>query len=489
MRLGRAFIVGIVAAVAVGMSGTAPAADAAPAQPACQIWATSQTDSHVTVINSHTSQVSSLSVNRGFNVVVTPDGSKVYVATASQGVKAIDVTGGYSVTTLVSSTSSYSLALSPSGDKLYVGEWRQGQPGLVTEYSTATNATTNRTASTGPDSADIAVSPDGSHIYVADYNSGPNPTVTKIATSDFTRTIHQVGAAGHTPSGLVVSPDGSKLFVTFQLGNVVNEIRTSDMAVLRTLAGLNQPRGIAINSSGSAIFVSNAASNNVVRIDTNTFQVTHTIPVGANPIDVAIAPDNSQLFVTNRNSGTVSRIDLATNTNIESIPFNVTPWGIAIGPSNCTTVAPQQAPAPVVPIWRVTMDPAGGECLDGGSTHDTTWTSVFVGFRYLPGASDCEREGYSFAGWADVAEPKVPVTFPLLVDPADGKKRAFAASNFSLVAVWAAVEDELDDLTGTAPGAFVGGPDRVTAEGGGVVDGYYIPPRTQFGLWMLAIRR
>ena len=138
------------------------------------------------------------------------------------------------------------------------------------------------------------------------------------------------------------------------------------------------------------------------------------------------------------------------------------------------------------------MDPAGGVCADGASSHHDDWTSVFVGYRYLPGASDCEREGYSFAGWADADEPDTPLTLPLLVDPADGEKRAFAASNFSLVAVWAKVEEtpELpEDLSGTAPGSFVGGPDRRTREGGGVVDGYYIPPRTQFGPWMLAIRR
>jgi hypothetical protein len=35
-----------------------------------------------------------------------------------------------------------------------------------------------------------------------------------------------------------------------------------------------------------------------------------------------------------------------------------------------------------------------------------------------------------------------------------------------------------DNLSGTAPGAYVGGVDRPTAEGGAVVDGYYIPPGT-----------
>lgn len=139
-------------------------------------------------------------------------------------------------------------------------------------------------------------------------------------------------------------------------------------------------------------------------------------------------------------------------------------------------------------MWKVSMDPADGECVDGTTSHSTEWTSVFVGYRYLPGEDDCDRDGFDFNGWADVASPGVALRLPLLIDPTDGKKRWFVAANHSLIAVWTPQEDELDDLSGTAPGSFVGGADRRTREGGGVVDGYYIPPGTQFGPWMLQRR-
>lgn len=137
-----------------------------------------------------------------------------------------------------------------------------------------------------------------------------------------------------------------------------------------------------------------------------------------------------------------------------------------------------------IAIWRVSLDPSGGECRDGSSRFTKPKVSVFVGYRYLPAAGDCTRVGFVFDGWADEAAPTVVVKMPLLVDPVDGKKRYFVAANANLVAVWKPTE--LDDLTGTAPGAFVGGPDRRTREGGGVVDGFYIPPNTAFGGWMLA---
>lgn len=136
---------------------------------------------------------------------------------------------------------------------------------------------------------------------------------------------------------------------------------------------------------------------------------------------------------------------------------------------------------PIVSLWRVTMDPAGGECTDETTIHDSTWTSIFMGYRYLPGEDDCERNGFTFTGWAEVTNPVEALRLPLLTDPTDGKKRWFVAANHSLVATWTPVESELENLAGKAPGVFVGGPDRRTAEGGGVVDGYYIPPGTRFG--------
>lgn len=476
---------GIVAAAAVLFPGPAPIVEAVPAFPACEIWVSSATDPHVAIIDAHTSQPSALNVGQwSTGIAATPDGSKVYVAHNSQTLTEVNRSGGHTLSTI--SASGHTLAMSPSGDHLYAVDPNANQ---LLEISTATNASTGRVATVGASPADIVMSRDGAYIYVANL---AGDSISKVATSNFAVTTHQNQGAFIGPAGIALSPDGSTLYVASAFNHTLEVVRTSDMTVLHSVPVSQLPIDVEINSSGSVIYVLTTADGTVVEIPTDTLVPRpNPVVVGANPQRLAIAPDNSQLFTTNLGIGTVSRIDLATRTVIETIPVNVDPIGIALVPANCT-VTPQQAPAPVVPIWRVTMDPAGGVCADGASSHHDDWTSVFVGYRYLPGASDCEREGYSFAGWADADEPDTPLTLPLLVDPADGEKRAFAASNFSLVAVWAKVEEtpELpEDLSGTAPGSFVGGPDRRTREGGGVVDGYYIPPRTQFGPWMLAIRR
>jgi len=120
------------------------------------------------------------------------------------------------------------------------------------------------------------------------------------------------------------------------------------------------------------------------------------------------------------------QLGIGTNTN-SNVPIEI--QGLVL-------VTPIVAtPAPVVALWSTTLDPAGGSCVDG-ATHSETWTAFFLGYRYLPGASDCTQNGFAFAGWANTTTPTTVRTFPLLVDPSDGALRSFIAENVTLVAVW-----------------------------------------------------
>lgn len=316
--------------------------------PVCQVYVTSLRGNHITIIDGVTSQVSSLAVgDLTWNVAVTPDGSKAYLATDNTGIKVIDVDGGYSLSTI--SEASFILATSPDGNKLYTAGWSSG---VLKEFNTSTGVATGRSGSTGTNPGAIAVSPDGAHIYVANYNSSP-ATITKIATSTFTATDHQVDPGGVSPAGVAVSPDGTKLYSVLYFGGKVQEIRTSDMTVLRTVVVPNNSRDVVTNSTGSKIYVTSSNTNYVIEIDTLTFAVTDTIVVGVQPQKLAISPDDRFLFVTNETGNSVSKINLSTNSVVDTITVNDRPFGIAIGPSNCTTIAP---PAPVTPAVVVTPE-------------------------------------------------------------------------------------------------------------------------------------
>jgi hypothetical protein len=72
---------------------------------------------------------------------------------------------------------------------------------------------------------------------------------------------------------------------------------------------------------------------------------------------------------------------------------------------------------------------------------------VFVGYRYLPNATDCTRPGYTFTGWANTTTPNTPTGLPLLTDPSDGTRRNFIAANADLIAIWTADPELITDLT------------------------------------------
>ena len=98
-----------------------------------------------------------------------------------------------------------------------------------------------------------------------------------------------------------------------------------------------------------------------------------------------------------------------------------------------------------LPIWRATLDPNGGTCADN-TPRTATWTSVFVGYRYLPGPTDCSRPGHVFAGWADTTTPTVARTFPLLTDPSSNTQRYFVAENVDLTAIWKPLPTAVPEL-------------------------------------------
>jgi YVTN family beta-propeller protein len=138
-------------------------------------------------------------------------------------------------------------------------------------------------------------------------------------------------AAGSSPEGVAISPDGSFAYVCAVNGSVTR-IRTSDNTVTATLSVGNDPIGVAISSDGSFAFVTNAGNNSVSRVRTSDDTVTATIGVGTFPYNVAISPDDTFAYVTNAGSNSVTRIRTSDNTPITTIGVGTYPYNVAISP-------------------------------------------------------------------------------------------------------------------------------------------------------------
>ena len=445
--------------------------------PECQVWVSSLASSNLTFIDTWTSAPSTITLNGNPSIAdftFNRTGTKIFVATTT-GLRMIDLaTLGES--TIASGIYALgagdfgAIAASPTAD-VVIATTNQAVNGayLYATLNSNTGVTVGASSLTGR-SADVVFDPSG-NAYAADFvleAANPPGRIDKInvavpTTSAFTNfnlafweaysTAAIAAPAGQTPILFVGSNQNTGAADNYFL----RAIDTANVTISATVSLTSSPSGMAVSADGEQLFVSQLQLDQVRVFDTVTRAPGVSISVGDGPAAMAVTPDGRYLYVLNSIAGTMSKIDTATLAVVATIPLVPNPSRIAIGPAGCVSVEPQAAPAapPIVPVWRASLDPAGGVCTDGGVSRTASWTSAFVGYRYLPGESDCSRSGYTFSGWARTSSPSTVVSLPVLDDPADGARRAFVSENVDLVAVWTALpEVKAPTVFGAYPGFF-----------------------------------
>jgi DNA-binding beta-propeller fold protein YncE len=193
-------------------------------------------------------------------VVVSPNGSKVFVTGGSEG-----TTSGYDYVTLAYRAS--------TGRRLWVR--RYNGPGNATDEGTAIN-----------------ISPNGSRIFVTGISYGAT-SLADYATLAYrarkgallwvSRYNGSANADDYGSNSLGVSPDGSKVFVT---GSSMGAASGSDFATLAYSAATGQQLWVA------------------------RYDGTASSQDGADAL--AVSPDGSKVFVTGQSAGTSTNLDYAT---------------------------------------------------------------------------------------------------------------------------------------------------------------------------------
>ena len=148
------------------------------------------------------------------------------------------------------------------------------------------------------------------------------------------------------PSGLVISPDKSHLYVTCAAPKgQVKVVNLQTGKIIRTLPAGHTPTAPVLSSDSKTLYVCNHFDNNVSVIDLDSRKQVAKIPVQREPVAAALTPNGSFLFVNNQlptgsaNKGNVaavvSVIDTMTNQVITTIelPNGTTALqGICISP-------------------------------------------------------------------------------------------------------------------------------------------------------------
>ncbi len=165
-----------------------------------------------------------------------------------------------------------------------------------------------------------------------------------------------VANGAELPSGMALSPDGSKLYVALNGANKLGVIDTATGTVLDEIPVGNAPRQVALADNGNVAYVSNeggrpsnkhdftnlsdgtpivsspstgaAITGTVSEVNLKTGKEMQEIPVGLQP--TALYQDGHALFVANSNDDSLSVIDEQTNRVTQTVRTNPVP-GAQVG--------------------------------------------------------------------------------------------------------------------------------------------------------------
>ncbi len=157
-------------------------------------------------------------------------------------------------------------------------------------------------------------------------------------------------AAGNTPQGVAVTPDGTSVYVADKNDGTISQYNIdSATGVLTpkspaTVATGSAPLAVAVTRDGKSAYVVNEGDNTVSQytIDPSTGDLTPkspaTVATGTNPFAVAVTRDGKSAYVVNEGDDTVSQytIDPSTGDLTPKSPATVAagmqPDGVAVTP-------------------------------------------------------------------------------------------------------------------------------------------------------------
>jgi YVTN family beta-propeller protein len=111
-----------------------------------------------------------------------------------------------------------------------------------------------------------------------------------------------------------------KAYVGLFKDNAIAVLDTGTNRVQGTIPVPQGPHGIVITPDGRKVYVSSDGASTVSVIDTQTDKVVRSIEVGANPHGLAISPDGHQVLVGAFGTNQVLLIDTSTDQIVKRLP-------------------------------------------------------------------------------------------------------------------------------------------------------------------------
>jgi YVTN family beta-propeller protein len=139
------------------------------------------------------------------------------------------------------------------------------------------------------------------------------------------------------PTDVVASPDHTTLYVMQYDAGRIDAVDVQAGKVVRSIACPAAPTGLAVSADGTKLFITCEGPAGVVCVaDAAAGRIVGQIAVGHTPGAPVLSPDGSRLYVSNRFNNNVSVIDLATNKEIQRVPAIREPIAAAISKDGAT---------------------------------------------------------------------------------------------------------------------------------------------------------
>jgi YVTN family beta-propeller protein len=197
------------------------------------------------------------------------------------------------------------IVFNPDGTRVYVGLSSSGQVGVFDTDSYDRLAL----IPVGGDPDVIVFTPTGEKAYVVKLQ-GPSG-VAVIRTSDY-HILRTIDIEGEFLQEAVISPDGTKLYVTNTAQHRIEVIRTSDDTLLEPIATLNYPRALGISPDGRYLFIGYRIIGQVemLRLSDGEIVARYGNPDIVDARRIVVRPDGTRFYLVDHSNDAAYAFDV-----------------------------------------------------------------------------------------------------------------------------------------------------------------------------------
>ena len=179
------------------------------------------------------------------------------------------------------------VAVSPDNKYILVSNWCSYTVTVIAVES----GKTVKTIKIGRYPRGIAITENSKYAYIAEMGGSH---IHRVDLDNFSKTLIPIGS---NPRAVVISPDGSKLYVTM---NISGKVQAWDLSANKTIKSVKTgeaARSLDISSDGSALFVVNFKSDTLSKVRTSDMKVLQTVKVCNEPIGVTYDSSTNRTWV------------------------------------------------------------------------------------------------------------------------------------------------------------------------------------------------